>query len=255
VEDDSPAGRAGVLPGDSIRTVDGEDVTDFDDFRDVVSSRPGETVPVVLERDGEVLTLEVALAERHPETGREGGFFGVGPAMPPEETVGVVDAVGESFQGFGGLVSGTIEGLGRILSPSGLGDLGSRVFGGEGGPTIEEGSGRAPRQEDDANRPISIVGVTQVGADLLEDDVADFLLLFVIINVFIGVFNLVPLLPLDGGHVAIAVYEKIRSMLRGGEPYHVDVAKLLPLTYAVVLVLVFLGVSTIYLDIADPIGG
>jgi membrane-associated protease RseP (regulator of RpoE activity) len=73
--------------------------------------------------------------------------------------------------------------------------------------------------------------------------------------VFIGVFNLVPLLPLDGGHVAIATYEKIRSMLRGGAAYHVDVTKLLPITYAVVLVLVFLGISTVYLDIADPIGG
>ena len=66
-------------------------------------------------------------------------------------------------------------------------------------------------------------------------------LLFAILNMFIGVFNLVPLLPLDGGHVAIATYEKIRSMLRGGAAYHVDVTKLLPVTYAVVLVLVFLG--------------
>jgi membrane-associated protease RseP (regulator of RpoE activity) len=65
----------------------------------------------------------------------------------------------------------------------------------------------------------------------------------------------VPLLPLDGGHVAIATYEKVRSMLRGGVPYHVDVTKLLPVTYAVVLVLVFLCLSTVYLDIADPIGG
>ena len=63
-----------------------------------------------------------------------------------------------------------------------------------------------------------------------------------------------PLLPLDGGHVAIAVYEKIRSMLRGGRPYHADVAKLLPLTYAVVLVLLLVGVSSIYLDIVNPIG-
>jgi hypothetical protein len=55
--------------------------------------------------------------------------------------------------------------------------------------------------------------------------------------------------------VAIATYEKLRSMMRGGAAYHVDVTKLLPVTYAVVLVLVFLGLSTVYLDIADPIGG
>ena len=73
----------------------------------------------------------------------------------------------------------------------------------------------------------------------------------VLINVFVGMFNLVPLLPLDGGHVAIATYERLRS--RKGRPYHADVAKLLPLTYVVVLLLITLGLTTMYLDIVDPV--
>jgi membrane-associated protease RseP (regulator of RpoE activity) len=259
VEADTPAGEAGIEQGDRLVTVDGVDVSTFDDFRDVVAARPGETVAVVYERGGELHRVEVTLDRRHPETGRAGGFFGVGPALPPDQTVGVVDAVGETFSGFGGLVTGTVEGIGRILSPSGLTDLGTRVFGGESGPAVEDTGGRVPprpsEEENDADRPVSILGVTQIGSDLLENDPSRFLELFVLLNVFIGVFNLVPLLPLDGGHVAIAVYEKIRSMFRGGEPYHVDVVKLLPLTYAVVMVLVFLGLSTVWLDIADPIGG
>jgi membrane-associated protease RseP (regulator of RpoE activity) len=68
---------------------------------------------------------------------------------------------------------------------------------------------------------------------------------------FIGIFNLLPLLPLDGGHAAMAIYERIRS--RPGRPYHADFAKLLPLTYAVVMVLVVLGVTTMYLDIVNHI--
>ena len=126
------------------------------------------------------------------------------------------------------------------------------------GPVVAEGEARPSRAdevEDDLRRPVSIVGLTRIGTDVLADNAGDFFVLFALINVFIGIFNLMPLLPLDGGHVAIACYEKIRSLRQGGRPYHVDVVKLLPLTYAVVLVMVFLGVSTIYLDIADPIGG
>ena len=77
------------------------------------------------------------------------------------------------------------------------------------------------------------------------------LILLVLINVFVGIFNLVPLLPLDGGHVAVATYERIRS--RRGRRYHADVGKLMPLTYAVVFILVSLGVTALWLDIVRPL--
>ena len=159
---------------------------------------------------------------------------------------------------FNGHFNGEVfKGLGTILSPSGLSDLGSRVLdSGDESPAVVGGSQQVPadRVDDDTNRPISIVGITRIGADVIGRDGGQFFLMFALINMFIGIFNLVPLLPLDGGHVAIAVYEKIRSMLQGGREYHVDVVKLLPITYAVVLVLAFIGISTIFLDIADPIG-
>ena len=79
----------------------------------------------------------------------------------------------------------------------------------------------------------------------------DVLFLLILINVFVGVFNMIPLLPLDGGHVAIATYEKIRS--RKGRMYHADVAKAMPIYYMVFLVIVFLGISSLYLDIVRPI--
>ena len=78
------------------------------------------------------------------------------------------------------------------------------------------------------------------------------LFLLFVVNVFIGVFNLVPLLPFDGGHVVIALYEKVRSVA-AGRRYQADVSKLMPLTYAVVAVLAVLFVSTLYLDIVDPV--
>jgi membrane-associated protease RseP (regulator of RpoE activity) len=254
---DSPAYDGGVRAGDEVRSVDGVDTTTFDRFREVVAARPGETVPVVVVRDGEALTVEVTLGDENPSTGEAIGFFGAAPDRAPPATVGLASAVGETGEAFGTLTIETFKGLGRILSPSGLADLGQRVLdSGDGGPAVVGSSPQEQRQqaEHDANRPISIVGVTQLGADVIGDDPGEFFLLFALVNMFIGVFNLVPLLPLDGGHVAIACYEKVRSMLRGGESYHVDVVKLLPITYAVVLVLAFIGLSTIFLDIADPIG-
>ena len=71
------------------------------------------------------------------------------------------------------------------------------------------------------------------------------------INVFVGMINLVPLLPFDGGHAVVAIYERIRS--RKGQRYHADVSKLLPVAYAVVMGLVILGVTSLYLDIVNPI--
>ena len=72
------------------------------------------------------------------------------------------------------------------------------------------------------------------------------------INVFVGIFNLVPLLPLDGGHVAIATYEKIASMIKGTR-VQVDVTRLMPITAAVLAVLVIMGLTALYLDIVRPV--
>ncbi|MDP8936239.1 MAG: site-2 protease family protein, partial [Actinomycetota bacterium] len=75
--------------------------------------------------------------------------------------------------------------------------------------------------------------------------------LLVVLNLFVGIFNLVPLLPLDGGHMAIATYERLRS--RHGRRYHADVSKMMPVALTVVAILVLIGVSALYLDITDPV--
>jgi membrane-associated protease RseP (regulator of RpoE activity) len=91
----------------------------------------------------------------------------------------------------------------------------------------------------------------RLGAQLGEEGTAGLLIFFLSINVFVGLLNLLPLLPFDGGHAAVAVYERIRS--RRGQAYHADVTKLLPVAYAVVMGLVVLGVTTLYLDIVNPV--
>src|SRR5207302_8429270 len=102
------------------------------------------------------------------------------------------------------------------------------------------------------DRAGSGVGATGVAGELAQRHrYSELLLLLFGINIFVALFNMIPLLPFDGGHVAIAVYERLRS--RNGRRYHADVAKLLPLTSAVVVFLVVFGVAVIYLDIVRPI--
>ena len=160
---------------------------------------------------------------------------------------GPIDALGKTGEQFGLLTSETIKGLGNFFSPSGLGDFFSEVF----DLDSSQSSTNVGIGEGDEGRIVSVVGATRLGAELTETGWTGLFLFLATINVFIGIFNLIPLLPLDGGHVMIAIYERLRS--RKGIRYHADASKLLPLTYVVVIVLIAIGVAAIYLDIADPI--
>ena len=97
------------------------------------------------------------------------------------------------------------------------------------------------------------MGIGQTATDALQAGIGDFLYILIVINIFFGVFNLFPMLPLDGGHVAIAVYEKIRTGRRQ-VMYHADVAKLMPFTWAFMLFLAILIVPALLTDILHPMG-
>jgi len=254
VVDDSAAQRAGLAEGDHIVSVDGEEASTFDALTEVVRARAGEAVDIVVEREGESLTVPATLGEREGDDGVEEGFLGVGPTLPAID-YGPVQAVGQTVDDFALVTWESVKAIGRFFSPAGLSDFASQVADGASpdGPTVNgsEGGATSSASNGEENRVISIYGATRLGAELTDEGVIQLLSFLVILNVFIGVFNLVPLLPLDGGHVAIATYERLRS--RRGQPYHADVAKLLPLTYAVVLVLAFVGLMSLYLDIVNPL--
>ncbi len=105
-------------------------------------------------------------------------------------------------------------------------------------------------------RFLSIVGIFNIGKGMTSDGggLTNLLFLFVVVNIFIGVFNLIPMLPFDGGHVVIAVYEKIQEWRRrDGQRYYADLNKLLPVVYVMVVLLGLLFVSSLYLDIVNPL--
>ena len=91
-----------------------------------------------------------------------------------------------------------------------------------------------------------------MGDAMAEQSWAAFLGLVILMNIFLGMVNLLPLPPLDGGPLAVATYEEVRTRI-SGRRYHADMAKLLPVTYAVFMVFVFIGLSSLYLDVVDPL--
>lgn len=258
VEPDSAADAAGLQAGDEIVAVDGQPVSELGaELSTVIAGQEvGDTLALTVDREGSERTVEATLGERPSDV--EGGtpgtaFLGVGSGpMYDDAPIGLGPAL---VQAPGEMLRFTGESLGALagfFSPDGLGDFASNVNHAQADAERDASAEPAPAREGEDNRLVSIYGVVRMGADLWEEGGAFvLLLLFFQINLFIGIFNMLPLPPLDGGHAAVAIYERLRS--RRGLRYHADVAKLLPVTYAVVMGLVLLGATSLYLDIVNPV--
>lgn len=250
----SAADAAGIEVGDRIVSIDGKAVREFADVGGLIADRVGDELPVVVDRGGQQVELHATVGRRPDDPNR--GLLGIShapPDLPPVKgsPVRSVVVAGEETVA---TLRGTVVSLASFFT-GGMGDFASNVVdgGSKAGPTVgATGGGGRTVDRGDENRLVSIYGVARIGAGMSKDGMAGFLLLLAFVNISIGVLNMVPLLPLDGGHAAVATYERIRSI--GGRRHMADVSRLLPLTYAVFLFLVLIGVSSIYLDIVDPIG-
>ncbi len=253
----SPALAAGLQPGDEIVAFDGERVTSWEQLVGLIEPAAGDRLPVVVERDGgEVpLTLEVAERER-PVLDAEGALVTDAQGEPVTETTGFlgvtptsehrplpVSAVGEQvwLQ-----VSGTAYAVATL--PVRIADAAVQAFTDE------------PRSQDSV---MSVVGVGRIAVDAIAADAPvvatlQFLLtLLAALNVALFVFNLLPLLPLDGGHVVNALYEGGRrtvARVRGAPlPGPADVARMMPVAYVVFVLLLGTGVLLMLADVLDPV--
>ena len=252
----SPAAEAGLLPGDRIVSVNGDPVATMDELV-VVLPDPGSTVSLEILRDGDVLTRSLTL-DSHPEDASRGyvGISSRSARVSQSVEVGYLKAVPETFGEFGFIARESVFGIGRIFSPGGLSNFFQRVADQPASPEVSSVGGQPSTEPgvDDGDRVVSILGVLQLFSDFIADiteNYGELLLFFAIVNIFIGVFNMIPLLPFDGGHVAIATYERLRS--RRGRRYTADVSKMIPVAYAVLLIVLFVGLGAIYLDASDPV--
>ena len=244
-----PAEQIGIQKGDQITAIDDSEITSWGDLVSVVSASPRENVTVEVVRDGQTLLLSGEIGI-NPNAANGNGFLGVARSSFGTIKEGPIEAIPQAVTQFGTLTKETIKGLGDFFSPSGLQSFFKDVVQIDRDEPVgtETSTNVGSSQE---GRVVSVVGATRIGAELTSSGWAGLFVFLITINVFIGFFNLIPLLPLDGGHIAVALYEGIRGIRK--PRYHADVSKLLPLTYAVVVVLVVVGLAAVYLDLRDPI--
>jgi len=241
---DSPAAEAGIRDGDRIISIDGQHLDVDRDIAEALRDRVGQPTTIVVERGGGTATLTAVPKER--SSSDKSGIIGVsvGQSVSSYRSFNPIEAVPESFSTIGQMTRDTGAGIGRLFSPDGL-ERYSKNF-----------TGDAPKQGSPASneRPRSIVGIVDIGGDLVGGNVWSLLFLLGAINLIVALFNLIPLLPFDGGHAAVVIYEQAASKVRGRE-VRVDFRKLVPVTALVLVVFLTLGLSAMFLDIRQIFSG
>jgi RIP metalloprotease RseP len=225
------AARAGLVAGDVILAIDGRQVEGWEDLRAVIEATAGEESTLLVDRDGTQVSLSTTMGSRlDPDTGEEVGFLGFAPAVATRD-ISVLEASWIGVRQVGVAVGFTFESFGRILRFDTLGQLFGGVFGGEIDPDV---------------RPVSPIGIVQIGSQAQEFGVTNVVLLMAFVNVILGTLNALPLYPLDGGHFAVAVYEKVSGRTA-------DIRKLVPIALTVIGAIGLIGLLAIVLDIVNPI--
>lgn len=225
------AALAGMEAGDRIVAVDGVPIDDWAVLTESLAGRPGETVTIAVERDAEQVVLEATLGERKdPETGEVVGFLGIAPAIQME-SLNVFQAAGLGGRQVVAAVPLTLQSFGQLFRL----DTITTLLRGLTGAEIPDDS-----------RPVSPVGIVQIGSQATEFGIGNFVAMLAIINVFLGTLNVIPLFPLDGGHFAVALYEKLT-----GRRANMD--KLIPVAVTVIVIISAIGLLAIALDIVNPI--
>ena len=240
-----PAAEAGIRQGDRITAVNGEVVASFVDLRAKLYEMPGQTADLTVERGTEVLHIDVPVTSvtRLNQAGETVTVGAIGVTSEPVDVIrsyGPLDGIGATMRFSGSMLSATLQGLASF--PGKIPGVVASIFG----------------AERDQEGPMSVVGASRVGGELVErSQWTMFLMMLASLNFFLALFNLVPLPPLDGGHIAVVIYEKIRDFIRGlrgiapGQP--ADYTKLMPITYVMSAVLLGIDAIVIIADVVNPV--
>ncbi|MDX6743642.1 site-2 protease family protein [Actinocorallia sp. A-T 12471] len=243
----TPAAAAGLRPGDEVLAFDGTQVTTYRQFQGLIREAAGRPVTLRVVRDGQTLDLATTpianqvndLAD--PTKTVTAGFIGITPVREF-----VRQGPGDVLAQFARMTTVTLQAFARL--PEKMVGVWNASF---------------HHAKRDIEGPVGIVGASRIGGEVLashdeaKGKAALFLMVLGSLNFGIAAFNMVPLLPLDGGNIAGALWEGMKrafAALTGRPaPAPVDVAKALPLTYVVGAVILFMGLLLVYADLVNPI--
>ena len=236
----SPAQLAGLRVNDQVTSFNGTAVTNWTELSNaILKVKPGAPVTLTVLRDGHAVTLHTALAE----VPGHGSYFGIAPTTVFQRQ-SLLASIGYVGTGFSQVVSGSVSALAQL--PAAVPHLFSqnRASTAAGNVTSMVGAARETGQA--------------VAADVgWKYKVSFVLLLIASLNIFVGLLNLLPLLPMDGGHVAVVIWERIKAwfarLIGRPDPGLVDYRKLVPLSFSIFLVLVVFGMMLILADIVNPV--
>jgi membrane-associated protease RseP (regulator of RpoE activity) len=248
----SPAAAAGFQPGDRVVSVNGQPVHSWSDFVQTVHDSAGRPLDVVVERDGEQVTLHpTPISRKRPDLNNpahtvDAGWLGIA-AQPETYRPDPITALGDAGRAIGSYSKLTVQTLAAI--PSKIPNLWDATFNGA---------------ERDNEGLVGVVGAGRISGEVIANEdqplsarIGDFLVIMAGLNVIIGIFNMLPLLPMDGGHVALLLVERMRAaayrLVGRPDPGRIDPAKLLPATYLVLVLLVMLTVLLVTADIVNPV--
>lgn len=258
----SPAKIAGIRPGDEFVSINGQRFAQPADIVTYIESRPGQLLHVIVLRKGHDVNLVVRpqLRSTIKVSSPQGVERLASPSAKPTGAIGVeIDyvqkdlttnpliAVQRSGAMIASMTTETFSSLGTVFSIHGLSSFARSV----------QTAGRHPKGSStsagssDSGQLLSIYGAVEIGAQAEQSNISLLLVLLVAINLFVGIINLFPMLPLDGGHVVVAVYERIRS--RRGVRYFADVNKLTPVVALFVAFILVMGIAALYANIVQPV--